>query len=253
MKMTPVVIVPSRNAVNLSFCLRSIWQHEPGIRVAVIDDGIDWDAFRAVCPDQMPTVIIPGVKPFVFARNVNLGILWAGQDQSDVIIMNDDALLNSYGGFTSMQQLATGWHHYMTRKFGIVSPETDNVGNLNQMREGRRPDQSPMRDEPRMLCFVCVLIPRATIDLVGTLDERYVGYGLDDDDYSLRVRKAGLKLGVYDGCFVDHASLKSSYRGEAGAGGNFHPNMKLFIEKWGHDNWGKTRETSDFRALFPAA
>jgi hypothetical protein len=43
--------------------------------------------------------------------------------------------------------------------------------------------------------------------------------------------------------------LHSSFRG-AGAG-DFKPNMRLFIEKWGVDNWGRRREDSDFRELFP--
>jgi hypothetical protein len=128
-----------------------------------------------------------------------------------------------------------------------VSPACNNVGNQNQWRQtGDR-----IRQESRQICFICVLIPRRTIDTVGMLDERFVGYGMDDDDYSLRVRKAGLKLGIYDGCFVDHSSLTSSFRGPAGAGGDFLPNMKLFIEKWGVDNRGCGRDTSPYAKLFP--
>ena len=106
-----------------------------------------------------------------------------------------------------------------------------------------------------MVCFVCVYIPRSTIDSVGLLDERFVGYGLDDDDYSLRVRDAGLKIGIFDRCFVDHGSLTSSYRGpdnNRGKGGDYRPNMKLFIEKWGVDNRGLGKDRSPFKELFPA-
>ena len=90
-----------------------------------------------------------------------------------------------------------------------------------------------------MVCFVCFLIPRRTIERVGLLYERFVGYGMDDDDYSLRVRHAGLRIAVHDDCFVDHVQLESSYRGAAGAGGDFRPNLELFKRKWGHDNWGR--------------
>ena len=85
------------------------------------------------------------------------------------------------------------------------------------------------------------------------LDERFVDYGMDDDDYSLRVRNAGLKIGIFDGCFVDHGSLKSSYRGGPAAGGDFRPNLRRFIEKWGVDNRGKTREQSEWAHLWPEA
>lgn len=49
-------------------------------------------------------------------------------------------------------------------------------------------------------------------------------------------------IGVYDGCYVDHASLTS---------GDFTANMRLFIEKWGVDNHGMSREQSQFKYLFP--
>ena len=79
---------------------------------------------------------------------------------------------------------------------------------------------------------ICVFIPRGTLETVGLLDDRFIGYGCDDDDYCLRVRKAGLKIGIFDGCFVDHSTLKSTYRGRVLAG-NYQPNLKVFAEKWG--------------------
>jgi hypothetical protein len=88
------------------------------------------------------------------------------------------------------------------------------------------------------------------IDAVGLLDERFVDYGMDDDDYCLRVRYHGLRLAIYDGCYCDHGSLTSSYRGGAEAGGDFMPNLKRFIAKWGTDNWGRSRDNSPFRDLW---
>jgi hypothetical protein len=61
---------------------------------------------------------------------------------------------------------------------------------------------------------------------------------MDDDDYSLRVREAALKIGIHDGCYVDHMSLPSSYRGVGGSG-NYLPNLEIFKQKWGVDNWGR--------------
>jgi hypothetical protein len=54
---------------------------------------------------------------------------------------------------------------------------------------------------------------------------------------------------VYDLCYVDHSTLRSSYRFHQHA--DFRPNLKLFIEKWGFDNWEKKREESAFSELFP--
>ncbi len=229
------IIIPSKNVDNLQPCLDAIWRNEPGLhgdRVIVIDDGLRYR------PD-VPTYI-DGIRPFIFSRAMNLGIEAAGRD--DVILLNDDALLETPVGFTGLWGAAQN-----NPQYGVIASTCNNVGNVSQHRQlgwG-----GAVRDEPRMVCFVCVLIPRSTIDKVGLLDSRFTNYGCDDDDFSFSVRAAGLKLGIWDGCYVDHGSLSSSYRGRGS--GDFRPNLKLFIEKWGCDNWGRPREASPFRELFP--
>lgn len=232
------VVIPSRNVRNLVPCAEAVRKHEPAARIIIVDDGLGMDWLPQ--PKLMPAIGITGVKPFVFARNVNMGIRAAGTD--DVVILNDDALLETPGGFSLLAREAAEHPEY-----GLIASTCNNVGNPNQW-----PMKIGFREEKRMVCFVAVLIPRRTIDAVGMLDERYVGYGCDDDDYSFTVRKiARLKLGIHDGCYVDHGSLTSSFRGPAGAGGNYIPNLRLFIEKWGTDNWEKDRQHSNFPGLFP--
>lgn len=224
--MSLSVIIPSKTASNVVPCIEAVRGHEPGISVHVIDDGLD----LSFCPrhDWQPPVLgHRGEKPFIFARNINLGIAKSGAD--DVILLNDDALLQTPGGFTAMQRVAQEHPEY-----GIIASTCNNVGNRNQWPSGG----TGLREDARMVCFVCVLIPRRTIDLVGLLDESFVHYGCEDDDYCLRVRQAGLKIGIFDGCYVDHGSLQSSFRGAAGAGGDFRPNLEIFKRKWGMDNWG---------------
>ena len=232
------VVIPSRSAANLAPCIRAIREAGETARIIVVDDGVDWGVVGDV--SAWPVEVIAGIKPFVFARNVNLGIRKAAED--DVVVLNDDAMLKTKSGFSLLASV-TRWSGY-----GLLAAACDTVGNPNQFR---RQDGRQLRDEPRMVCFVCVYIPRSTIQTVGPLDERFIHYGMDDDDYSLRVRLAGMKLGVLDDCYVDHGSLQSSYRGGPQAGGDFRPNMRLFIEKWGTDNWGHGRETSEFKELFP--
>lgn len=214
------IIIPSKTPDNFWACRAAIREAGETCRIILIND-----AEPGIVPPH--DNVQPGIKPFIFARNMNIGIRAAGTD--DVILLNDDALLKTPGGFSLLQKAAEE-----NTEYGIIASTTNNVGNLNQ-----RPQGKGLRDESRMVCFVAVLVPRRTIDAVGLLDERFVGYGMDDDDYSKRVLNAGLKIGIHDGCFVDHKSLKSTYRSPGGPGGNFVPNLRIFEEKWGVDNWGR--------------
>ena len=236
------IVIPSRNATNLAACVGAIRAAGETCRIIVVDDGVQWGTSTPFL-NFGQSEVIAGVKPFCFARNVNLGVQAAGKD--DVVILNDDSLLETERGFTLMARVLRAYPDV-----GLIAAACDQVGNPNQFKRS----DSLLRPEPRMVCFVCVYIPRRTINIVGLLDERFVGYGLDDDDYSFRVRKAGLKLGIFDGCYVDHGSLPSSYRAPSATNQgqcSFMPNMRRFIEKWGTDNWEKDREHSQFAYLFP--
>lgn len=213
------VIIPSRTVTNLEPCVRAVMQHERLEDVIVIDDGLPerWDGVERA-------TVIPGERPFIFARNVNIGIVAAGDE--DVVLLNDDAILETPGGLLVMAQAAEADH-----QIGIIGATCNNVGNEAQFPRGKG-----LRFDPRMVCFVCVYIPRRTIDRVGMLDERFVGYGFDDDDYCLRIRRAGLKIGIHDGCFVNHNHLTSTFRGNPRTPANLEQNGRLFREKWGRGN-----------------
>lgn len=221
------VVIPSKTDTNLIPCMEAVRKNEPDIKIIVVDDGLQFGSEWPIDID----VVRNGEKPFIFARNVNIGITEALSDKNceGVVILGDDGLLRTPGGFSILARAAE--EH---QEIGIVSAVTNSVGNLNQTPKG-----FGLRTDDRMVCFVAVYIPRRTIETVGLLDERYVGYGLDDDDYCLRITKAGMKIGIHDGCFVDHLSLKSTYRGDPRTPADFHPNLRRFIEKWGHDNFGR--------------
>jgi GT2 family glycosyltransferase len=219
------VVISSRNARNLMACVKRVVERDPSVEIIVLDDGFarareDVDFLEEHC------AIYPGIKPFIFARNCNQGIAYAGRN--DVLLLNDDALLLTLGGFTALQHLASTQPGY-----GIIAAASNNVGNLNQ-----NPRDIGLRDD-RMVCFVAVLIPRRTIGAVGLLDERFGGtdssgapiYGWEDNDYCRRVRLAGLRVGIYDYCYVDHATLTPTFRADGYM--SIAPGRKVFLEKWG--------------------
>lgn len=239
------VVIPSKTASNLEACVRAIRAAGENRRIIVVDDFpqevggghplADCNGYLAKSPGPaQPMLWCMGEKPFVFARNCNRGIKAAGTD--DVILLNDDALLKTTGGFSAMQRAAEAHP-----EFGIISATTNVAGNPSQFPQGIK----GLIEEPRIVAFVCVLIPRRTIEVVGLMDERFGGftqdgrriYGFCDNDYCRRIRNEGLKIGIYQGgCFVDHGSLRSSFRGDPGAAGDISAGAELYQAKWGDLN-----------------
>jgi len=234
------VIIPSKTATNLKACVKAVRECGETCRIIIVDDGVDWNLLNGQS-DELTR--ISGIKPFVFARNCNLGIVAAGED--DVILLNDDALLTSRGGFTLLQKSAEEHQEY-----GCIGATTNVTGQIMQQRQGKG-----LRSLHH-IAFMCVLIPRRTIhrmaelanarpDLFtqnGYLDERYcIDYGVEDRDYCEMINRAGMKVGVHDFCFVDHSKLTSSFRGHPMAPGRSAQNRALFLEKFKMDNYFKFR------------
>lgn len=228
-RMAFSIVIPSRNADKLEAVVTRIREMGETARIIVADSGLQRHPRGCMYVDT--------ALPFVFARACNDAIRLAGND--DILLLNDDALLETPRGFTKLAEVAAAHPEH-----GLISPAIDWIGNLNQNDHGAR----DLRQEPRMLCFTCVFVKRAVIEQIGLLDERYTNYGVDDDDYSWRARNAGWKLGVYDPVKVNHTTLSSEYRGSGS--GDFRLNLQRFIEKFGHDNFGLTKEQSPWKEMF---
>lgn len=215
------VIIPSKTRSNFERCVDAINQHEGVCSKLVIDDGLGYEVRS--CERMYYCEWAPGVKPFVFARNVNLGINRAFIDPEcdGVVILNDDALLETPAGFS---RLAAECQKDPT--IGVIGATT-NLGHRCQ-----KPQNVGLRFVEHF-AYVAVYIPRATIERVGLLDERFTAYGYDDNDYNIRVRQAGLKCAVHDGCYVDHGSLKSTFRGDPRTPAQLAAGRRIFQEKWG--------------------
>jgi polysaccharide pyruvyl transferase CsaB len=80
----------------------------------------------------------------------------------------------------------------------------------------------------------CVLIPRSVWNQVGELDQEFQVGMFEDDDLSLRIRKAGYRVIAADDCFIHHfgngsfAKLPSQDSLRI-----FEQNKKRYEQKWG--------------------
>lgn len=93
-------------------------------------------------------------------------------------------------------------------------------------------------DVDRLVGF-CLLVRKETFKSVGTLDEAFGTGNFEDDDYCIRVRKAGYRVCMALGGFVFHYGSRT-FRAMGLHGERYNAlideNEKVFRAKWGLEN-----------------
>ncbi|MGH7674004.1 MAG: glycosyltransferase [Gemmatimonadales bacterium] len=218
------IVIPSANADNLAACLsalRGMGELGPDARIIVVDDGARAGAHRSL--DNFVSWI-PGKRPFVYARNANLGIEAAGR--RDVVLMGDDTVLATDRGLERLARTARAHP-----RAAVIAAAVD--GMVGNARQARRDGPAAVELEPEWLAFVCVYLPRAALDGIGPLDERFVAYGGEDVDFCLRARAMGWELLDDHGCVVEHGRLPSSFRSRPDISELSVRGVQILRSKWG--------------------
>lgn len=217
------VVILSARAKNLAGCLAALFANEPGLskdRVVVVDDGAFDEFDRSLYPGIVWT---KGKKPFVYARNANIGITTA---QTPVFLLNDDAILASRFGLSSMAYSAKD-----RPEVGISSAAISGLAGSPAQTPAMR--LAGTKYVPNV-SFVCAYLTKGALEKVGLLDERFTGYGFEDNDFCYRAAKAKLVSAVYDGCLVVHDRQEaSSFRSRPDWRQLMDVNRAHFEEKWG--------------------
>ena len=167
---------------------------------------------------------LQGISPFVYARNMNLGIVAC---TGDVLLMNDDARFIKAGTLEALQGVLA-----LRPDIGILSPRVQGIAN------GVGYTQEVAQVTSGYLSFVCVLIRRSVIDKIGLLDESFTGYGSEDVDYCRRAQAAGFYLAVTSQATVAHTHGSSSYTREADIEAMRQASAKQYLQKWGRKTQG---------------
>lgn len=156
-----------------------------------------------------------------FSNGMNVGVS-AGSSRF-VALVNSDALVTENWDRALIQDASD--------KFtGLVGARSNYVA-------GAQGDPS-WTGEPPFIAFVCVAFRRQVWDIVGPLDEEnFTGFSSEDLDWSIRVKKAGLKLKV-SGAYVLHAGSRTltAQVGDAAArAANDAKYNRVLEEKWGRE------------------
>lgn len=231
------VVIPSRTDEYIDPLLKSLYRLEPivGTCIAVADNGLS-EGLRNTYSDVR---FAPTARPFVFAQAINVGIKTAlGQSDpvSGILVLNDDTEMLTDHWLTKLRLLL---EHPEAKEFGMISLMIKGgVGNEEQ--EYKSLPSCGILETKRTICFVANLIRTEALHQIGLLDERFSGYGWDDDDYCRRLRNAGWRLGITNAAVVQHgkAGLPHSssyvrYHGPETWRRMGEMNKSIYLSKWG--------------------
>jgi hypothetical protein len=217
------IVVPSKYPDIFEGCRASLAQFAPSAPKILVRDG------ESIGNPEGWKVIQGPDEPFVYARNVNLGIQACS---GDVLLMNDDVRLFRSQTLETLQAvLATH------PSIGILSPRV-----LGQACNVGCPGSQLVQEADVFVAFVCVLIRRDVFNRIGLLDETFIGYGSEDIDFCRRAREVGYRSATTSAALVMHGhqgtTCSTSHDRERKRNPeaySFRPELsdRRYAEKWG--------------------
>ena len=238
-----IVVVTFNNLVFNRLCLESVLAHSAAdsCELVVVDNGSEdgtADYLAELAHLNSHVRVLRNEKNEGFAVAVNQGL--AASDGDILLLLNNDTIV------------PPNWLCLLLKGIedpavGMVGPVSNRCGNEAQIdvhyssygefldcaKERAQRHLGETR-EIRMLMMFCTAFRREVFEEIGFLDERFAIGLFEDEDYSLRLGRAGYKLLCLEDLLVNHFGQASI--GKLAATGDygqlFHGNRRKFEEKW---------------------
>ncbi|MGH2978322.1 MAG: glycosyltransferase family 2 protein, partial [Solirubrobacterales bacterium] len=239
-----IVVVTHDNLPFSQMSLESViaCTEYPHHEVIVVDNGsrdgtVEWLHELAAANPRVRLVLNP--ENAGFARASNQGLALARGEL--LVLLNDDTLV------------PPGWLPRLVWPLedpdvGLVGAVTNRIGNEAEVPAAYRTwgemlgfAAARARDHERQVFDIatvtmfCMAMRRDTFARLGPLDQRFEIGLLEDDDYSMRARRAGYRLVCAEDAFVHHFGETSF--GKLVSSGTYNElleaNKRRYEEKWG--------------------
>ena len=208
--LTSIIILTYNQLEYTKLCIESIRKFTPqdSYEIIVVDNGssdgtVDW------LKEQNDIKVILNKENLGFSKGCNQGInVSIGEN---ILLLNNDTIVTP------------NWLYNMDRslwkedKIAAVSCMSNYVTNNQQIEVEYTNIYSMLafalnfnilnfdkHDQMDKLIGFCMMIKKEVINKIGLLDENFLIGNFEDDDYCLRMRKAGYKLILCKDTFIHH-------------------------------------------------
>lgn len=175
-----------------------------------------------------------------FPKGCNQGMAIATGD--NILLLNND-VITTHNWLSNLLNCL-----YSSDDIGAVGPVTNNCSNYQVIPASyqsadelhsfacRHNNSQPAQWEERLkLVGFCLLIKKAVVDQIGFLDEVFTPGNFEDDDYSVRIRRAGYRLMLCRDTYIHHFGSTSFREKHDEYVQLLEQNCRKFEAKWGYN------------------
>lgn len=246
--MTSIIILSYNTKEYTRMCVQSIrkYTNPQSYEIIVVENGSKDGSLNWLLA-QPDIHLVVNDENAGFPRGCNQGLRIAQGEE--LLLLNSDIIVTPRW----LEQLKTAL--YSSDDVGAVGcmsnecPETqkidvsygDNLDDMLLFAEKYNHSNASCWHKMPMLMGFCFLFRREIYETIGELDEKFTPGNYEDDDYSLRIRKAGWKLLLCKDTFIHHfgkssflASSNSKEKEEKSRRYNhlLEKNRQYFLQKW---------------------